>query len=286
MQKITPFLWFDNNAEEAISFYTTIFKNSKVTWLNRGLDGQVFTGSFQLNGQDFMALNGGPVFKFTPAVSFFVSCTTKEEIDQLWEKLSKDGTVLMKLDKYPFSEKYGWINDKYGVSWQLFLGEKDQTFSPCLMFIGKQCGKAEEAIKFYTSVFNNSKTNYVYHYTPGLGEPESNVMHAGFSLEGQEFIAMDSSKKHLFTLNEAVSFFVTCETQEEVDYFWAKLSEGGKEGQCGWLKDKYEVSWQVVPTILGKLMGDKDPIKSQKVMQAMIKMTKISIKQLEEAYDS
>ena len=155
MQKITPFLWFDNNAEEAMNFYTSIFKNSRIEMIRRygkagpGPEGTVMTGSFQLDGQQFMALNGGPIFKFT----------------------------------------------------------------------------------------------------------------------------------------EAISLFVNCENQEEVDYFWEKLSEGGKESQCGWLKDKFGLSWQIVPSVLGKFLGDKDPAKSRRVMQAMMQMGRIDIAALEKAYN-
>ena len=155
MQKITPFLWFDNQAEEAMNFYTSIFKHSKILNVSRygdtgpGVEGSVMTATFQLNGQEFMVLNGGPTFKF----------------------------------------------------------------------------------------------------------------------------------------NEAISFLVKCETQEEVDYFWEKLSEGGEEVQCGWLKDKYGISWQIVPTILGELLQDKDAEKARRVMEAMLKMVKIDIAGLKQAYE-
>jgi predicted 3-demethylubiquinone-9 3-methyltransferase (glyoxalase superfamily) len=151
MQKITPFLWFDGNAEEAISFYTSIFKDAKPGNLHRLPDGQIITGSFQLHGQDFMVLNGGPMFKFTPAISFFVNCETQEEVDELWNKL---------------------------------------------------------------------------------------------------------------------------------------LAGGGVEERCGWLKDKFGLSWQIIPSALGKLMGDKDPQKGKRVMDAMLTMKKINIQQLQDAYDA
>ena len=175
-QKITPNLWFDRQAEEAAKFYTSILKNSRVGKITRaskagfeihGLqESTVMTIEFEIEGQKFIAINGGPLFKFTPAVSFLVACNTKEEVDAIWEKLSEGGTALMELGEYPFSEKYGWTQDRYGLSWQvMFMGDRKmkQKITPTLMFVGEQCGKAEAAISFYTSVFNNAEIgNFVY----------------------------------------------------------------------------------------------------------------------------
>ena len=290
MQKITPFLWFDGNAEEAIQLYTSLFKNSKAGRLTRygeagpGKKGTVMTGTFQLAGQEFMALNGGPTFKFTPAVSFFVNCQTEQEVDMLWKQLSDGGTVLMELDKYPFSPKFGWVADKFGLSWQINMAGTEQKIFPFLMFVGKQSGKAEEAVKFYVSLFENSRIGTIEKFGKGTPQPEGNVMHARFSLEGEEFMAMDGGLDHQFTFTEAASFFVSCKTQEEIDEFWEKLSAGGETGQCGWLKDRYGVSWQIVPTRLVELLGDKDPAKAKRVTEAMLQMKRLEIKQLEEAY--
>ena len=296
VQKISPFLWFDNQAEEAVNFYTSAFKNSKVKILTHygkegakasGMkEGTVMTAAFQIEGQDFVAINGGPVFKITPVISFFVSCETSQEIDVLWQKLSDGGNVLMELNKYPFSEKYGWVQDKFGVSWQLILPGRKQKIAPCLMFAGTQHRKAEEAIHFYISVFINSDIIQLERYKAGEG-PEGAVVHARFTLNGQEFIAMDSHMDLSMDFNPAISLVVNCETQEEVDYYWEKLSDGGYEGaqQCGWLQDKYGVSWQIVPSALGELLGDPDPVKSGRVMQAMLQMKKIDIKALQKAYD-
>ena len=290
MQKINPFLWFDTQAEEAAAFYTSLFDNSGIVSTARygdagpGPKGSVLTVTFQLEGQSFMALNGGPQFSFTPAISFFVTCTTENEVDALWRKLSKGGKILMELQKYPFSEKFGWVADRYGLTWQLNLAGSEKKISPFLMFVGKQHGKTEEAITSYASVFKGSRIDQVERYGAGREEPEGTVMHARFSLAGQEFMAMDSSREHAFTFTPAVSFFVNCTTQEEVDELWEKLSQGGKKGQCGWLEDRYGVSWQIVPTVLGELLGDPDPVRSKRVMEAMLKMTKLDIEGLQQAY--
>ncbi len=284
MQKIVPFLWFDDNLEEAVHFYTSIFKNASITDVRR-MGGKVFTATFQIGGREFYALNGGPLFTFTPAISFFVNCETQQDIDELWKNLSDGGMVFMPLNKYPFSEKFGWVQDKFGVSWQLNLTGTQQKVSPFLLFVKDQHGKAEEAIKFYMSLFKNSEILKMERFGPGETGAEGTIKHAVFSLEGQEFMAMDSNMDHNFTFSLATSFFVNCNTQEEVDYFWEQFLVGGEESKCGWLKDKYGVSWQIIPTTLGKLLGDPDPVKSQKVMQAMLKMSKIIVKDLEQAYN-
>ncbi|MBI2909601.1 MAG: VOC family protein [Chloroflexi bacterium] len=297
MQKITPHLWYDNQAEEAASFYTSIFKNSKVGSVSRYGDagakvsgrpkGSVMTLTFELEGQQFIALNGGPIFTFTPAVSFFVSCERPQEIDELWRRFTDGGRVLMELDKYAFAEKFGWLQDKYGLSWQLILASRTQKITPYLMFVREQHGKAEEAMKHYVSIFPDSNINRIERYGKGGQEPEGTVMHAVFSLAGQEFIAMDSALDHRFTFTEAISFLVNCETQEEMDYYWEELSEGGDATaqQCGWLKDKYGLSWQIVPAILAEMIQDPDAAKSERVMTALLPMKKIDIEVLRQAFE-
>jgi predicted 3-demethylubiquinone-9 3-methyltransferase (glyoxalase superfamily) len=293
-QKIIPFLWFDYQAEEAVELYLTIFGNSRILSSRRyneesarvsgRPEGSLMTMEFIIEGQKFMAINGGPVFTFTPAISFFVGCKTKQEVDSLWKQLSSGGKVLMKIDKYPFSERYGWIQDKYGISWQICLGDYEQKITPLLMYAGEQRGNAEEAIKFYMSLFKDSKVVRMEKYGESEGD-EGKVKFASFRIGNQGFMAMDSHNDSPIEFNEAISFFVNCETQKEVDTLWEKLSRGGEIQQCGWLKDKYGVSWQIIPTVLGKMLNDSNEQKSENVMKAMLKMDKIDIKKLKQAYD-
>jgi predicted 3-demethylubiquinone-9 3-methyltransferase (glyoxalase superfamily) len=154
-----------------------------------------------------------------------------------------------------------------------------QKITPFLWFDGK----AEEAMNFYVSIFKNSKIGHVSRYTDAGPGPKGSVMSASFVLEGQEFYALNGGPQFKFT--PAISLFVNCETQQEVDDLWNKLSEGGREDQCGWLQDKYGLSWQLIPTALGKMLGDRDAAKASRVMQAMLKMKKIDIKGLQQAYD-
>lgn len=292
MQSITPFLWFNDQAEEAASFYVSLFRNSKIEtkcYYNEDIAevagrpvGSLMTVDFQLEGQDFVALNGNTESPFTSAISFFVACEAPEEIDRLWQKLSEGGTVLMPWDKYPFSEKYGWVQDKFGVSWQLILSSHAQKIAPCLLFVGKQAGKAEEAMHLYTSVFPDSRIVKLERYMADEGPDPGKVKHAIFSLNGQDFSAMDSGmSEHAFTFTNAISLMVNCETQAEVDHFWEKLTAGGKEIHCGWLTDPYGVAWQITPIVLNELRKDSDPEKSRRAMKAMMQMDKLDIEQLE-----
>jgi predicted 3-demethylubiquinone-9 3-methyltransferase (glyoxalase superfamily) len=293
MEKITPHLWFDNNAEEAAKFYTSIFKDSKlknVTTLHNTPSGTVEIFTVEVLGQEFTLISAGPLFKFNPSVSFLVACSTKEEVDELWKKLSEGGTALMDLGEYPFSEKYGWMQDKYGLSWQImFMGDHKikQRIIPTLMFVGKQYGKTEEAINFYSSIFGNARVGNILRYSKGE-EPdkEGTVKHASFMLEDQDFAAMDSAREHNFAFNEAISFMVHCNTQKEIDYYWEKLSAYPEAEQCGWLKDKYGLSWQIVPNIMDEMLKDSDEKKIARVTEAFLQMKKLDIANLKEVYDS
>ena len=153
-----------------------------------------------------------------------------------------------------------------------------QKITPFLWFDGK----AEEAMRFYVSIFKNSKVGAITRYGDAGPGPKGTVMVVTFQLDGQEFIALNGGPQ--FTFSPAISFVVNCETQEEVDAFWEKLSEGGEKLQCGWLTDKYGLSWQIVPTVLGEMMQDKDAEKSQRVMKAMLQMNKLDIERLKQAY--
>lgn len=287
--KITPCLWFDNQAKEAANFYTSIFPDSKIGKIQRRGDA-VLSVQFFLAGQGFTALNGGAMFTFNPSVSFYVVCESEAEIDRAWKKLLEGGKVMTPLDKYAWSEKYGWAQDRYGVSWQLTLGKVSdvgQQISPVLMFAGKRQGKAEEAINFYTSIFKNSGINLLARYEEGEGvSAVGTVKHAQFRLDGNIFMAMDSGVPNDFGFNEAVSFVVHCETQKEVDYFWEKLvSGGGEEMMCAWLKDKYGAVWQIVPDELLQLISDPDPARAQRAVGAMMQMRKIDLEKIRRAAD-
>jgi predicted 3-demethylubiquinone-9 3-methyltransferase (glyoxalase superfamily) len=291
-QIITSHLWFDKEALDAAEFYTSVFKDSKIkstTTIYNTPSGDTDVVTIELSGQEFTLISAGPLFKFNPSVSFLVACKTKGEVDSLWNALSKGGRPLMEIGTYPFSERYGWIQDKYGLSWQLmFFGNLAvrQKIVPTLMYVGKVVGKAEEAINFYVSIFHNAAVGDILRYSRGE-EPDvdGTIKHASFTLEGQEFAAMDSAREHNFAFNEAISLMVHCETQEEIDHYWERLSEDPKAEQCGWLKDKYGLSWQIVPNIMDEMMKDKDEKKKARVTEAFLKMKKFDIEALKKAYN-
>ncbi|MBI4733313.1 MAG: VOC family protein [Rubrobacteridae bacterium] len=298
-QKIVPHLWFDKEAKEAADFYCSIFPNSKIINIGTLHDtpsGDSDVVSFKLWGYSFMAISAGPVFKFNPSISFMINFDpslnedAETMIDEVWARLSEGGHALMPLDAYPFSKRYGWIQDKYGVNWQLILtnpeGEPRPLVIPSLMFTGDRTGQAGDAIDFYVSVFKDARRGITAPYPPG-GAPEEDakIMFADFMLQGQWFTAMDSGHMHDFSFNEAISFMVNCDDQNEIDYYWGKLSAVPEAEQCGWLKDKYGISWQIVPTIMEKMMQNQDPETLNRVTQAFLKMKKLDIDELVKAYE-
>jgi predicted 3-demethylubiquinone-9 3-methyltransferase (glyoxalase superfamily) len=288
MPKINPCLWFNHQAEDAAEFYTSLFSKSKMGKVARYGDsgaevsgqkkGTVMTAEFEIDNLKIVGLNGGPLYKFTPAHSFFVWCETEKEIDGLWKKLSEGGEVRMGLDKYPFAEKYGWTSDKFGVEWQLMQLSQSHKIAPAFLFVDKLYGKGGEAIEFYISQFKNSKIEFIAN-----DESTKTVSHCIFSLDGQDFVLMEGEGNHGYTFSPAFSLIVNCQNQEEIDMYWDGLSAGGEPGHCGWLTDKYGVSWQIAPTEMGKLMSD--PKKSEVMMKAMLKMGKLDIGKLKKAYE-
>ncbi len=283
MKNIQTFIWFNDQAEEAANLYTSTFPNSKKIGLMPGPGGKPMAVPVDLNGHQFILFNGGPQFHPTHGISFTVYCASSEEAEKIWNKLSDSANVMMPLAEYPWSKKYGWIEDKFGVSWQITTSEEKNPVTPSLLFAGNIQGKAEEAINLYTSQFPNSSINFIARYEPGEPGPEGQIKFASFTLNNQPYIAMDSGHPMDNTMTPGISFFINCETQEEVDHFWDGLSEGGHQDRCGWLQDRFGVSWQVVPIVLGQLLSDPDRTKAQNVMQAMLQMNKLIIRDLEEA---
>jgi predicted 3-demethylubiquinone-9 3-methyltransferase (glyoxalase superfamily) len=291
-QKITPNLWFDNNAEEAVNFYTSLFPNSKIGSTSRSgkegfehhkmPEGTVITMEFEMEGQKFLALNGGPRFQFNEAVSFYIYCESVNEIERLYNALSEAGKINMPLDKYDWSEKYAWVKDKFGVSWQLDVDKINslQKIVPSLLFVNDKFAKVNEAVNHYISIFPNSKLLF------SSPHPDSNeTLFAQFSISGNLFNLMSGQGKHNFDFNEAVSFIINCESQDEVDYYWRKLTDGGEESMCGWLKDMFGVFWQVVPTEMFKYIGGPDKEKSSRALNAMFQMKKLNLSELIKAYE-
>jgi len=289
MPEIAPHLWFDTQAVEAATFYTSLLPKSEVVAVRTLRDtpsGDCDVVAFTMAGQPFQAISAGPLFQLNPSISFVINCETPGEVDELWSKLSDGSTTLMPLDGYPFSERFGWLNDRYGLSWQIMhTASVTQKIVPSFLFVGDVCGRTEEAVDFWTSVFENTKVDHVMKRGPGQEpEKEGSVLHAGFTLEGYEFAAMDSALDHQFAFNEAVSLVVLCDSQDEIDRYWNALSAVPESEQCGWLKDRFGVSWQIVPRAMEKMMQDADEPTLARITQAFLPMKKLEIATIEKAY--
>ena len=292
-------LWFDKEAEQAAKFYTSLFPNSKMGDITHygkegyeihgGKEGTVMTVEFTLCDEKFVAINGGPLFKFNPSMSFFVVLESLPDADRIWNTLVEGGKTFMPFQKYDWSEKYGWLEDRHGLSWQISYGkisDVGQQLAASFLFTGELEGRAEEAINHYASIFKDSKVDGVMKYPPGGTEPEGNIAHAQFGLSGEKFMIMESiDLEHKYAFNEAVSIVINCNTQEEIDFYWNKFVAEGKESNCGWLKDKFGVSWQVDYTGLTKMLKDPDQKKVDRVTKAFLKMKKYDVSKLEAAFE-
>lgn len=278
MQKIVPNIWFDTQAEEAAEFYAAVFPDGKVLSIEHypessadGLAdfqtdfaGKVLSTTFELAGYRFIGINGGSAFAPNPSISFMlnfdpsVDPAAREHLDELWAALSAGGFALMELGEYPFSKHYGWIRDRYGVTWQLMLtdpaGEPRPFILPSLMFNTPVVNRAEEAIAYWTEVFDDARIGMIARQPDrnGLAEKGS-VMFADFQLAGQWFTAMDSPVEHAFNFDEGISLAVFCDDQTEIDRYWAALSKVPEAEQCGWCKDQFGVSWQILPANMDEL---------------------------------
>lgn len=290
MQKIVPHLWFDKEAKEAAMFYISLFEGSKflnATVIENTPSGDAELVIFELAGLEFQAISAGPYFKFNPSNSLMVACESVEEVNTKWKALLEGGTELMPLGEYPFSNWYGWVQDRYGLSWQLMLMDDSQTvqkITPNLLFSSDACGKAEEALKAYAEIFEDSEIEFISKY--GVGEAVSSkakVNYAAFQLGGFHLSAMDNAVDGDFNFNEAFSLIINCKDQKEIDYYWDKLSAIPEAEQCGWIKDKFGISWQIVPENINEILfkGPKD--ENLRAAEALLKMKKIDIHALEKA---
>jgi predicted 3-demethylubiquinone-9 3-methyltransferase (glyoxalase superfamily) len=300
MLTIKPHIWFgQDTAKEAAEFYTSLLPDSALSYVNHFpmSDIECEVVEFTLAGQPFFGISGVPGTKISPSISFMINFDPSRDkdaarrIDEVWNKLSANGEVMMPLDRYPFSERYGWISDKYGVSWQLILtnpaGEERPVIVPSLLYTGQVAGKANEAIDFYCSVFKDSKRGTTTPRPEDMGPDKAGtLMFADFYVDQTWLAAMDSAHSHGFGFNEAVSLLIPCETQEEIDYYWSVLSADGEPGQCGWLKDKYGVSWQVASTVMFEALKNGSPEQIARITQTFMTMKKIDVAVLKQAYTS
>ena len=284
MTRVIPHLWFQKDAAEAARRYISLFENSRMLYTRvlRGTpSGDVEIVGFELAGHPFQAIGAQSEFSLNPSFSLMVACDTEEEVNRLWEELKKDGEPLMDIGSYPFSKRYGWIQDRYGLSWQLILGVPGQypaRILPNLLFSGPVIGSAEEAIHYYADRFPDAGVDFVSRYALAMHpERQPSVNYAAFHIFGTSLTAMDNAVPVDYTFNEAASLVVRCETQEEIDRYWEALSAVPEAEACGWLKDRFGLSWQIVPEVLERLMSTTDEAKAGRVTKAFLSMKKFDI---------
>lgn len=268
-QAIYPCLWFNGNATDAVAHYCNIFREAAV------LEPSDLVSTFILSGTKFMALNGGPKYHVNESISYYVYCGNEDEVLRLYELLSANGKTLMPPAKYAWSPLYAWVEDRYGVNWQLDIDDirSTQKIVPTLLFANQKMGWVKSAVTQYTSIFHNSKVLIKAPYPAESAAPAGSLLFAQFRVNELILNAMSSTLHHDFDFSPGNSFVVNCQNQEEIDYYWDALGEGGHYDMCGWLTDKFGISWQIVPENLGQLLQNVE--NGANVMQALLKMQKI-----------
>ena len=262
-QVITPAIWCDGTADEAAQFYTDVFRDTSIAEQAPGLAATVSIHGFKLS-----LINGGNQYAPNPSISCILNFDpllfggeeqARNYLDELYERLSTGG-VLMELGEYPFSPRYAWVRDRFGMTWQLMLTDPDGDprpfIIPSFMFGGTNHAHAEKATDAWITLFDNSRRGALYRYEEGGPLDAGTVMFTDFTLRGTWMAATDSGAFHDFTFTPGVSMIVSCRTQEEIDRYWAGLSAVPKAERCGWCVDRWGVSWQIVPHNIAELMAD------------------------------
>lgn len=268
---IYPCLWFEKNAKAAFEWYCSIFPNSHLIEENQ------YAVKAQLAGIRFLAINDEPTFHPNPSISFMVICENRTEVDCYWNQLIEGGSAQMALGQYAWSDYYGWLQDQYGFSWQLYLGKlsdtNQQKIVPTLMYCGAYQGQCLAALNFYQSLFHHFRTQGILKYSEG--EYTGQIKHAQVIANHFTLMAMDSGVPQPFEFNEAVSLIIECENQAEIDYYWNSITLKGTESQCSWCKDQFGVSWQIHPKNLSEILRQ-----NPRAQAAVFKMKKLLIDDL------
>lgn len=262
-QLITPAISCDGTADEAARFYADVFREGSVVEQVPGLAATVSIHGFRLS-----LINGGDQYAPNPSISCILNFDpllfgseeqARTYLDELYERLSAGG-VLMELGEYPFSQRYAWVRDRFGMTWQLMLtdpaGEPRPFILPSFMFGGTNHANAEEATETWIALFDDSRRGVLYRYEEGGPMAAGTVMFTDFTLRGTWMSARDSGASHDLTFTPGVSMIVSCRDQEEIDRYWTRLSAVPEAGRCGWCVDRWGVSWQVVPDNIAELMAD------------------------------
>ncbi len=300
MQKIVPNIWCNGNAEEAGAFYASVFENAQsevesrypaegLLEFQQPLAGQALTVTLTVSGTRFTLINAGGEFRPNPSISFMLNFDpllfdgseeqARASLDRLWAGLAEGGNVLMPLTAYPFSAHYGWVEDRFGVSWQLMLtdpaGSPRPFIMPALLFCGRAQNRAREAVDHYLGIFEDAALGTRVPYEAASGPaPAGAVLFSDFSIGEQWFVAMDAGVEMTTDFDCGVSLEVDCADQAEIDRLWDALSAVPEAEQCGWLADRFGVSWQIVPADMEELM------RRPGAFERMLQMKKLIIAEL------
>lgn len=289
MRQIAIQLCFNDQAEEAVKYYTKIFDQSEITREihNPMPKGETVAYDFTIENQAFSAFDGGPDFKMNPSFSLMVSLDTTEEVDALYAKLAEGGKDLMPLDTYPFSDRYAWVEDRFGLSWQIMLAPdvaKNHKIRVSLLFAGQYCGQAEQALKDYTTIFQNAAPGHINYYQEGEAQDvRAKVNYAELNVGDQQLVFMDHGFGSDEEFSEAISFLIVAGAQSEVDYYWEKLSADEEAESMGWLKDSHGIAWQIVPQAYFQIMETATEEQKKRVLDALFKMKRMDVARLENA---
>ena len=291
---MTPCIWCNGTMAEQARAYAALFPGATIggrpaqDW--QPAKGQIFV-TLDLAGSRLSLLDGGPMFRPTPAISLFVQRETQAEVDAIWQALIDGGQAMMPLDTYPWSPRYGFLTDRWGVSWQVSQGpvaDVGQAVTPALIYTGPVLGKARAAMQLYQRAFPGGTVDGIMEHDGSGPDAAGTILHAQMRLPIGTMMVMDSAESHEWGFTEGVSLMVLCQTQDQIDRLWNLLiADGGAPSQCGWLKDPFGVSWQITPEVLLHLTSPDapgfDPDRADRVTQAMLGMAKLDIAALEAA---
>lgn len=289
MRQIAIQLCFNDQAEEAVKFYTSVFNNSEITREIRYPmpEGESMAYDFTIENQAFSAFNGGPDFTMNPSFSLMVSLDTADEVDALYNKLAEGGTDLMPLDTYPFSDRYAWVQDHFGLSWQLMLAPDvpaKHKVRVSLLFAGQYCGQAEQALHDYAEIFQMAEPGHINYYQEGEAQDDrAKVNYSELNVGDQQIVFMDHGFGSDEEFSEAISFLIVAGAQSEVDYYWEKLSAHEESEAIGWLKDSHGIAWQVVPQAYFQAMETATDEQKKRILDALFKMKKMDVARIENA---
>ncbi|HEM2825871.1 VOC family protein [Streptococcus suis] len=288
MQTIIPHLWYDTEAKEAVAFYVELF-GGKIDWTYTITDtpsGDSDLIQFQLGDMTLAAISAGPYFKLNESMSLMVNVASKDEVTRLYQALSEGGRILMPLGEYPFSPYYVWLEDRFGLSWQLSFApdlDKPYQFDICLLFSQEQVGLAQPMLDYYKDKLPQASVGQLSYYGEGEAAVEAaKLNYAELLVAGQKMIVMDHGYGGEASFNEAFSLMVYVDSQDELNFYYDLLSAVPEAEMCGWVKDQFGISWQIVPRILMEAYDTASPETVKAVNDAVLQMRRLDFDQIKE----